>query len=213
MQRGSLYRLLSRARETNPGQSKTSAALHDPRMRLRMAIDIARGMNYLHCMRPVVVHRDLKSPNLLVDSKFNVKICDFGLARLMERAFLTSRTQVGTPEWMAPEILRNESADEKCDVYSFGVVLYELFTLLEPWAGVAPMAVIGKVGFQNERLQVPETVDPRIAALMQRCWADTSAMRPSFSVILDELVDMWKALEMVAQPISSPAASSLVSPR
>eukprot|EP00879_Flechtneria_rotunda_P007398 GHRR01007760.1.p1 GENE.GHRR01007760.1~~GHRR01007760.1.p1 ORF type:complete len:799 (+),score=316.22 GHRR01007760.1:393-2789(+) len=128
--RGSLFRLLHRSKGDL-----------DPRRRLQMALDIARGMNYLHSSQPAIVHRDLKSPNLLVDRDWTVKVCDFGLSRVKSATFLTSRSHGGTPEWMAPEILRNEPSDEKADVYSYGVVLYELVTNQEPWTGLNPMQV------------------------------------------------------------------------
>ncbi|CAN6478650.1 unnamed protein product [Victoria cruziana] len=78
-----------------------------------MALDVARGMNYLHKCSPIIVHRDLKSPNLLVDKNWVVKVCDFGLSRIKNSTFLSSRSTAGTAEWMAPEVLRNEPSDEK----------------------------------------------------------------------------------------------------
>uniref|UniRef100_A0A151UG32 Serine/threonine-protein kinase CTR1 n=1 Tax=Cajanus cajan TaxID=3821 RepID=A0A151UG32_CAJCA len=83
--RGSLYRLLHR-----PNSQL------DERRRLKMALDAARGMNYLHNCTPVVVHRDLKSPNLLVDKNWVVKVCDFGLSRMKHSTFLSSRSTAGT---------------------------------------------------------------------------------------------------------------------
>ncbi|KAL0397300.1 UNVERIFIED_CONTAM: putative serine/threonine-protein kinase SIS8 [Sesamum calycinum] len=100
--RGSLYRLIHR-----PNNQL------DERRRLRMALDAARGMNYLHNCTPVIVHRDLKSPNLLVDKNWVVKVCDFGLSRMKHSTFLSSRSTAGTAEWMAPEVLRNEPSNEK----------------------------------------------------------------------------------------------------
>ena len=96
----------------------------DERRRLSMAYDVAKGMNYLHKRNPPIVHRDLKSPNLLVDKKYTVKVCDFGLSRLKANTFLSSKSAAGTPEWMAPEVLRDEPSNEKSDVYSFGVILW-----------------------------------------------------------------------------------------
>ncbi|XP_059453116.1 probable serine/threonine-protein kinase SIS8 isoform X2 [Corylus avellana] len=157
--RGSLYRLIHR-----PNNQL------DERRRLRMALDAARGMNYLHNCSPVIVHRDLKSPNLLVDKNWVVKVCDFGLSRMKNSTFLSSRSTAGTAEWMAPEVLRNEPADEKCDVYSFGVILWELSTLQQPWGGMNPMQVVGAVGFQHRRLDIPDDMDPGIADIIQKCW-------------------------------------------
>eukprot|EP00250_Pteridium_aquilinum_P012478 c20752_g2_i1 orf=2-2581(-) len=101
--RGSLFRLLHR-----PGMR---GFLDDKRC-IRMALDIAKGVNYLHRLNPPIVHRDLKSPNLLVDKTWTVKVCDFGLSRLKAKTFLSSRSAAGTAEWMAPEVLRDEPSNE-----------------------------------------------------------------------------------------------------
>ncbi|XP_021890586.1 serine/threonine-protein kinase CTR1-like isoform X1 [Carica papaya] len=130
---GSLYHLL---RMPNAGE------ILDERLRLNMAYDVAKGMNYLHQLRPPIVHRDLKSLNLLVDSTYTVKVGDFGLSRLKANTFLSSKTAAGTPEWMAPEVLRDEPSDEKSDVYSFGVILWELMTLQQPWVHLNAPQVI-----------------------------------------------------------------------
>ncbi|KAI7988023.1 putative serine/threonine-protein kinase SIS8 [Camellia lanceoleosa] len=68
----------------------------------------AKGMNYLHTSHPIIVHRDLKTPNLLVDKNWVVKVCDFGLSRIKHNTFLSSKSTAGTAEWMAPEVLKNE---------------------------------------------------------------------------------------------------------
>ncbi|KAM0041313.1 putative protein kinase TKL-CTR1-DRK-2 family [Helianthus debilis subsp. tardiflorus] len=183
--RGSLYRLIHR-----PNNQL------DIRRRLRIALHAARGMNYLHNCTPVIVHRDLKSPNLLVDKNWVVKVCDFGLSRMKHSTFLSSRSTAGTAEWMAPEVLRNEPSDEKCDVYSFGVILWELCTLQQPWGGMNPMQVVGAVGFQHRRLEVPDDVDPAIADIITRCWQTDPRLRPTFA-------DIIAALKPLQKPITS----------
>ncbi|WOK97867.1 serine/threonine-protein kinase EDR1 [Canna indica] len=142
----------------------------DEKHRIKMALDVAKGMNCLHTSVPTVVHRDLKSPNLLVDNNWTVKVCDFGLSRLKHSTFLSSKSTGGTPEWMAPEVLRNEPSNEKCDVYSFGVILWELATLRIPWSGINPMQVVGAVGFQDRHLDIPKEVDPLVARIIRECW-------------------------------------------
>ncbi|PON49795.1 Mitogen-activated protein kinase kinase kinase [Trema orientale] len=183
--RGSLYRLLHR-----PNNQL------DERRRLRMALDAARGMNYLHTCSPMIVHRDLKSPNLLVDKNWVVKVCDFGLSKMKHSTFLSSRSTAGTAEWMAPEVLRNEPSDEKCDVYSFGVILWELSTMQQPWGGMNPMQVVGAVGFQHRRLDIPEDMDPAIADIIRRCWQTDPRLRPTFAEIM-------AALKPLQRPINS----------
>ncbi|XVF76276.1 hypothetical protein PTKIN_Ptkin13bG0253200 [Pterospermum kingtungense] len=162
LSRGSLYRLLhkSGARE-----------VLDERRRLSMAYDVAKGMNYLHKGNPPIVHRDLKSPNLLVDKKYTVKVCDFGLSRLKANTFLSSKTAAGTPEWMAPEVLRDEPSNEKSDVYSFGVILWEIATLQQPWGNLNPAQVVAAVGFKGKRLDIPCDLNPQVAAIIEDCWA------------------------------------------
>ncbi|XP_050378628.1 probable serine/threonine-protein kinase SIS8 [Argentina anserina] len=190
--RGSLYRLLHR-----PNNQL------DERRRLRMALDAARGMNYLHNCTPVIVHRDLKSPNLLVDKNWVVKVCDFGLSRMKNSTFLSSRSTAGTAEWMAPEVLRNEPSDEKCDVFSYGVILWELSTMQQPWGGMNPMQVVGAVGFQHRRLDIPNDIDPAIADLIQKCWQTDPKLRPSFAQIMAILKPLQKPINSSAVPRST----------
>ncbi|KAF5197986.1 Serine/threonine-protein kinase EDR1 [Thalictrum thalictroides] len=179
--RGSLYRILHRPN------------CHiDEKRRIRMALDVAMGMNCLHISIPTIVHRDLKSLNLLVDDSWNVKVCDFGLSRLKHNTFLSSKSTAGTPEWMAPEVLRNEPSNEKCDVYSFGVILWELATLRLPWSGMNQMQVVGAVGFQNRRLDIPKELDPLVATIIRECWQTDPNLRPSFSQLTAALQSLQR---------------------
>nr|XP_043614614.1 serine/threonine-protein kinase EDR1 [Erigeron canadensis] len=188
--RGSLYRIIHRP------QSQI-----DEKRRIKMALDVAKGMNCLHTSIPTIVHRDLKSPNLLVDEDWNVKVCDFGLSRLKHNTFLSSKSTAGTPEWMAPEVLRNENSNEKCDVYSFGVILWELATLRLPWSGMNPMQVVGAVGFQNRRLEIPKDVDPLVGRIIWECWQTDPNLRPSFA-----------QLTVALKPLQRLAVSSQIDP-
>lgn len=83
-----------------------------------------------------IVHRDLKSANCLLSDQGEVKICDFGLSRIMKDMTVKDTEPAGTPEWMAPEVIRNEPFSQKCDIFSFGVIMWELCTLTKPWEGV-----------------------------------------------------------------------------
>ncbi|XP_059460371.1 serine/threonine-protein kinase CTR1 [Corylus avellana] len=182
--RGSLYRLMHRP---------ASGEMLDKRRRLRMALDVAKGINYLHCLNPPIVHWDLKSPNLLVDKNWTIKVCDFGLSRFKANTFISSKSVAGTPEWMAPEFLRGEPSNEKSDVYSFGVILWELVTMQQPWSGLGPAQVVGAVAFQNRRLTIPQNVSPVLASLMESCWADDPVERPSFGSIVESLKKLLKS--------------------
>ncbi|KAL4109576.1 hypothetical protein PRIC1_001275 [Phytophthora ramorum] len=93
----------------------------------RISRDVACGLKYLHSRQPIVVHRDLKSKNVLIDSNYEAKLCDFGISRL-RRGEETMTSGVGTAYWTAPEVLAGHKYSEKADVYSLGVVLTELDT-------------------------------------------------------------------------------------
>ncbi|ONM14054.1 Protein kinase superfamily protein [Zea mays] len=183
--RGSLFRLINKA---------ANGEMLDLKRRLRMALDVAKGINYLHCLNPPIVHWDLKTPNMLVDRNWSVKVGDFGLSRFKANTFISSKSVAGTPEWMAPEFLRGEPSNEKCDVYSFGVILWELLTMQQPWSGLGPAQVVGAVAFQNRRLPIPKDTSPELAALVEACWDDDPRQRPSFSSIVDTLKKLLKAL-------------------
>ncbi|XP_008677879.1 uncharacterized protein [Zea mays] len=197
--RGSLFRLLQ----------KNTAKL-DPRRRVHMAIDIARGMNYLHHCSPPIVHRDLKSSNLLVDKNWTVKVADFGLSRLKLETFLRTKTGKGTPQWMAPEVLCNEPSDEKSDVYSYGVILWELVTQKIPWDNLNTMQVIGAVGFMDQRLDIPSDTDPKWASMIESCWDSDPQKRPSFLEVLDRLRDLQKQYSLQAQMQRNLSADALL---
>ncbi|GMI10639.1 hypothetical protein TrVE_jg2280 [Triparma verrucosa] len=146
-----------------------------------------RGMAYLHQADPPVLHRDLKSANLLLDDGYNVKICDFGLARL--KAYTNSHTgNTGTTQWMAPEVLMNQRYGEKADVYSFGVIIWEVLTRECPFEGMSQIQVAVKVLNEKGRVEVPrwcKTGCPKLAALVDKCLEHSPNLRPSFAQILD----------------------------
>ncbi|KAH0728156.1 hypothetical protein KY284_004021 [Solanum tuberosum] len=195
--RGSLFRLLQR-----------NASKLEWRRRIHMALDIARGMNYLHHFNPPIVHRDLKSSNLLVDKNWTVKVGDFGLSRLKHETYLTTKNGKGTPQWMAPEVLRNEPSDEKADIYSFGVILWELATEKIPWDNLNSMQVIGAVGFMNQRLDIPKNVDPQWVSIIESCWHSEPQLRPTFLELVDKLKDMLRQYAIQAQAARNVAGDS-----
>ncbi|KAK3002567.1 hypothetical protein RJ639_022062 [Escallonia herrerae] len=195
--RGSLFRLLQR-----------NTSRLDWRRRVLMALDIARGVNYLHHCSPPIIHRDLKSSNLLVDRNWTVKVGDFGLSRLKQETYLTTMTGKGTPQWMAPEVLRNEPSDEKSDVYSFGVILWELATEKIPWDNLNSMQVIGAVGFMNQKLDIPKDVDPQWACIIESCWCSEPQSRPTFQELLEKLKDLQRQYTIQFQAARSTAGDS-----
>jgi serine/threonine protein kinase len=137
--RGSLFDVLARGRQS----ADAAAELTWPR-RLGLALDAARGMLHLHSSHPPILHRDLKSANLLVAADWSARVGDLGLSKLAEgveaaaaAAAAASRASrvANNPRWKAPEVLEDSRACSPAgDVFAFGVVLWEVLTWQEPWA-------------------------------------------------------------------------------
>lgn len=152
-----------------------------PTDRTVIALDIARGMEYMH--ERSVIHRDLKSLNILLDDNKRARICDFGLVRLKSLAPMTGL--VGTPQWMAPEILMCSTYyDGKVDVYSYGVLLWELMTGEMPYSGVDIEKLPYLVVQEKLRPKIPDSAPPDLKALISACWAPDPKDRPTFDTII-----------------------------
>ncbi|CAJ1942400.1 unnamed protein product [Cylindrotheca closterium] len=149
----------------------------------RVASGAARGMVYLHSGSPPVLHRDLKSANLLLDESYNAKVCDFGLSRIkaQERSMTGN---CGTVQWMAPEVLANLSYNEKADVYSYGIIVWELLSRECPYDGMSPIQCALAVLNRDKRPDIPKWCPPQLHALIKSCTKKDPAQRPSFDQIL-----------------------------
>ena len=183
---------------------------------MSMATDAAKGMLYLHTRAPPIIHRDLKSPNLLVDGLWHVKVSDFNLSRAMEANSAVSSLQITNPRWLAPEVLKGGRAAVASDVYAFGVVLWELATWQLPWGHDAnPFAIINSV-VGGATLAVPAPDDlpagplqcfEEYVTLMRRCWAVDPADRPR----MDEVAHRLRAMlsELVQARITQGSSAAL----
>ena len=179
MGRGSLYDLLHN--DTLPLDGDTV---------LPIVSDVISGVAFLHAAKPPVLHNDLKSANILIDSSFRAKVADFGLSG-KSRA---TGGQPGTPPWMAPELLRREGRTTTAtDVYAFGITLSEIFSRADPYEGTDLATALGEVARgpgKDGRLRRPViggAVPPLFGALMRRCWAEAAGERPSMADIMAEL--------------------------
>ncbi|XP_043931488.1 mitogen-activated protein kinase kinase kinase 20 isoform X2 [Protopterus annectens] len=153
------------------------------------ATDIAKGMHYLQMEAPVkVIHRDLKSRNVVIAPDRVLKICDFGASRF--HSHTTHMSLVGTFPWMAPEVIQSLPVSETCDTYSYGVVLWEMLTREVPFKGLEGLQVAWLVVEKNERLTIPSSCPTSFAELMRQCWEIDPKKRPSFKQILVTLESM-----------------------
>ncbi|KAH9674822.1 serine/threonine-protein kinase CTR1 [Citrus sinensis] len=162
---------------------------------------LSRGSLYRLLHKPGV--REMLDERRRLNMAYDV-VCDFGLSRLKANTFLSSKSAAGTPEWMAPEVLRDEPSNEKSDIYSFGVILWELATLQQPWGNLNPAQVVAAVGFKGKRLEIPRNVNPHVASIIEACWANEPWKRPSFSTIMELLRPLIKSPTPQPSPTDMP---------
>ena len=153
----------------------------------RIALEIAYGMNYLHGFRPPILHRDLKSMNVLLDRNTTVKLADFGNTRSFQ---LQMTKQKGTFQWMAPEVIKGKVYSESSDVFSFGIIMNELVTRIPPYHGTDKKDVAKKVvNNPNYRPPYNEKKIPKDwIDIMTKCWQHEAEKRPNFGEVIELLL-------------------------
>uniref|UniRef100_A0AAV1UQX9 Protein kinase domain-containing protein n=1 Tax=Peronospora matthiolae TaxID=2874970 RepID=A0AAV1UQX9_9STRA len=178
------------------------------REKLTLSSDIAEALVYLHSLVSIVIHRDLKSKNVLLDRRLRAKLSDFGLSR--EQSIEDTMTNgIGTILWSAPEVLEGKRYDEKSDLFSFGVVLSEIDTCALPYgfSRHARMRSMQIVHLVSEGKLLPSFRDdcpPPIRALAQRCLSLDPAARPTAMEVAFELRS-FIAPQLLQQQVSTVA--------
>ncbi|KAL8171932.1 hypothetical protein V2J09_023736 [Rumex salicifolius] len=158
---------------------------------LKFAVDVCKGMEYLH--QNNIIHRDLKTANLLMDTNQVVKVADFGVARFLnQEGVMTAET--GTYRWMAPEVINHMPYDQKADIFSFAIVLWELITAKVPYDNMTPLQAALGVR-QGLRPELPEDMHPKLLDIMQRCWDNNPGTRPPFSALEVELEELLQEIK------------------
>ncbi len=182
--------------------------------KISFTLDTARGMAHVHGLGRM--HRDLKSGNLLVSASLRVKVADFGTATIasmtcsqpaeqnvdLQLRASTQRTKgVGTPLWMAPEIIEGKAYGPSADVYSFGIVMWEIASQATPWEEIKDnnffSSTLLKHIKQGQRPVISSTWPLEYQSLMARCWATQGDQRPTFAQACQEL-DVFYTREYTA---------------
>ncbi|HSG43696.1 MAG TPA: serine/threonine-protein kinase [Anaerolineales bacterium] len=172
---------------------KIKASSLSPGEILRYGMKIASALDYLHSQE--IIHRDLKSSNILLDLKQNTFLADFGLARLVTKSTLALHTGHGTPPYAPPEQVQSKAISPRSDIFSFGIMLYEMFTGQLPWGGKKQLGM-------EQTHSKQELPDPRefnenlpsqlVDALRQVTAADPQLRPRSASAVMNMLYYIYK---------------------
>lgn len=176
--------------------------LHLPLLHgVNMCLQLADGVRYLHAQTPCVVHRDLKSQNVVLDLQLNLKLCDFGLTESMERTHITKKNNGGSPRYMAPELFDcRTKITEKVDIWSMGCIFIEIFGGPLPYDGINTLADLTRELLMNRRPPaLPRDLPDALSCVVRGCHNFDHRLRPSSRQIFDQLREGKKRLRQIGQ--------------
>ena len=179
-------------------------------MRYRISLDMTIGLHHLH--QRGILHRDLKSLNVLLDMNFRAKLADFGLSTLkLSSASTTAGGQKGTPRWMSPELFkRGAKATTASDLYALAMIFWELITRQIPFADAPNQEVALHWITLGEQEKIPEGTPEEFEAMILEGWHKDPNQRPSAAALAKRLDTLWQT-ERKQIPISSYSSSSSMS--
>ena len=155
-----------------------------PEQQKTLALDIAKGLNYLHHRK--ILHRDLKSTNVLVDAHGVAKLADFGLSKAQAAGVQSIQERSTAVQWQAPECFsRHGFYTEASDIYSFGVLLWEIVTGKSP--SPVEREALPYYAKTGQREKIPAHVPPALAKLIKACWEIEPKKRPDLKEIMEQL--------------------------
>ncbi|EAX95810.1 TKL family protein kinase [Trichomonas vaginalis G3] len=180
---GTLFNAINH-KEGSPDLSATNKSI--------IAYGIARGLQYLH--EHNIIHRDIKSRNILLRDNLYPVICDFGLSRRVyeieqPNPNSTMTRDVGTPHYMSPELIFNRPYTNKIDVYAYAIILWEMLKETTPYKGMSDIQIAYAVTQKDERPEFPKIIQPGLKSLISRCWDKDPDKRPTFKEIVREFKD------------------------
>ncbi|XP_062508257.1 serine/threonine-protein kinase phg2-like [Corticium candelabrum] len=157
-----------------------------------MSLEIAKGMDFLHSLNPSIIHRDLKTANVLVDCNYSCKIIDFGLSTMRgisRRSAVQSSsisTVMGTIAFTAPEVFLDKvekKQETKIDVYSYSIILWQLKEMKPVYATMSSAVIRANV-LANQRPKLSDNCSKGFRQLITRCWSDQPDSRLDFGEII-----------------------------
>ena len=168
--------------------------------RIEIALAIAKGMNTLISQKQPIVHRDLKSPNVILKVNdcqdiVQIAITDFGQSMTTYAEKYKQCQQVECPYWLAPEVIETTQFELESDVYSFGMILWELTTLSTPFPQFNFMEEVRTFIQQGNRLEIPYIKYKEVSSLIEECWKEPD-QRPTFVSIIARLTNLLNEISL-----------------
>ncbi len=166
---------------------KTQSQLPDD-LKKKWRIQAAKGIRYLQELN--ILHRDIKSPNFFITAEDDLKLGDFGIAKILTTTTST-QTDRGTIQWQAPEVFKENQLSLKADIFALGVVLWELETCEVPYKEFQDgNHLMFAIGSNDIRPDIPESCSPRLCILIQQCWDKDRTKRPHIDAVVSRLCDI-----------------------
>ncbi|CAH8343555.1 unnamed protein product [Eruca vesicaria subsp. sativa] len=142
---------------------------------------VLEGLVYLH--EQGVIHRDIKGANILTTKEGLVKLADFGVATKLNEADVNTHSVVGTPYWMAPEVIEMSGVCAASDIWSVGCTVIELLTCVPPYYDLQPMPALFRI-VQDDSPPIPDSLSPDITDFLRQCFKKDSRQRPDAKTLL-----------------------------
>ncbi|XP_071702507.1 MAP3K epsilon protein kinase 1-like isoform X3 [Rutidosis leptorrhynchoides] len=142
---------------------------------------VLEGLVYLH--EQGVIHRDIKGANILTTKEGLVKLADFGVATKLTEADINTHSVVGTPYWMAPEVIEMSGVCAASDIWSVGCTVIELLTCVPPYYDLQPMPALFRI-VQDENPPIPDSLSPGITDFLRQCFKKDARLRPDAKTLL-----------------------------
>lgn len=156
--------------------------------------EAAQGLQYLHSKN--ILHRDLKSPNILLDEEDTAKLSDFNLSKYVDTAVSSTSLKADNPRWLAPEILEGQPPSLGSDIYAFGIVMWEVLMLSIPWEDQTSWSIVDQIrqghrpSFEHNAKTCSSAAFKSYTELMEQCWDNDPTSRPTAETVLQRLSEM-----------------------
>ncbi len=194
---GDLYARIAQQRKLGHG--------FDEEQILDWFLQICLALKHIHSKR--ILHRDLKTQNIFLTSKGDVKIGDFGIARVLQNTYDVAQTAIGTPYYLSPEICQERPYNQKSDIWSVGCILYELLTLRHAFDGNSMKSLVYKI-LKGVPPPISEVYSPEIRGMVSEMLTKDPAKRPSIRQILDKPFLKERINDLIAKTIAKHEAAN-----